>query len=139
MSDEGNEQNTSSNYPFYVNLDSAEGLILGQHVYIETNVNEDESGEPSGPMIPMYYLDYEDNGDAFVWAAGSGDKLEKRTVTLGAFDDMMGTYEIVDGLELTDYIAFPEEGLEEGRPGEKFDPSSFSDGGSMEAEAIMIG
>ena len=29
------EMTASSKYPFYVELDSTEGLILGQHVYLE--------------------------------------------------------------------------------------------------------
>ena len=35
MMDTGSSQTTSSSYPFYVELDSSEGLMLGQHVYIE--------------------------------------------------------------------------------------------------------
>ena len=35
MSSASDDQTSSSTYPFYVNLDSSEGLMLGQHVYIE--------------------------------------------------------------------------------------------------------
>ena len=31
----GDDTTSSSSYPFYVTLDSSDGLMLGQHVYIE--------------------------------------------------------------------------------------------------------
>ena len=33
---------SSSKYPFYVELDSSEGLLLGQHVYLELDAGEEE-------------------------------------------------------------------------------------------------
>ena len=105
---------TASKYPFYIELDDTDGLMLGQHVYIEPDKGEGDEA-PAGPMLPMYYIQYEEDGSAFVWAAGKNDKLEKRPVTLGVQDDMMGTCEIAEGLELTDYIAFPQEGMTEGQ------------------------
>lgn len=35
MDSSGDSQTSTSTYPFYVNLDSSDGLMLGQHVYIE--------------------------------------------------------------------------------------------------------
>ena len=40
MDASGDSQTSSSTYPFYVNLDSSDGLMLGQHVYIENDVAE---------------------------------------------------------------------------------------------------
>ncbi len=37
-------ETTSSSYSFYVILDSSDGLLLGQHVYIEKDVGEEQSG-----------------------------------------------------------------------------------------------
>lgn len=37
MDASGDSQTSSSTYPFYVNLDSSDGLMLGQHVYIEND------------------------------------------------------------------------------------------------------
>ena len=51
----------------------------------------------------------------WVWAEKDG-KLEKRTVTVGTFDESYNTYEILDGLAAEDYIAFPADGMEEGDP-----------------------
>ena len=139
ISSSGSDEMTqSSKYPFYIDLEDTEGLILGQHVYIEPDTGEEEQ-VPAGPMLPVYYVAYEEDGAPYVWAEGSGGKLEKRSVTLGAMDDMMGTCEIVDGLDEDDYIAFPEEGLEEGRPTERFDPNSFSEEGPMDDAMGMEG
>ena len=98
------EMTTSSKYPFYVELENTDGLILGQHVYLELAAEE---GENSGVPVSMSFLCYEEDGSAYVWAEDRG-KLEKRTVTLGEMNDMMGTVEILEGLTEDDYIAFPD-------------------------------
>lgn len=108
------EMTASSKYPFYIELDNTEGLILGQHVYLEV---ETEEGEETGIPLSMAFLCYDDDGTAYVWAENSRSKLEKRVVTLGAPNDMMGTVSIIEGLTETDYIAFPDGELcQEGAP-----------------------
>ncbi len=108
------EMTTSSKYPFYIELDHTEGLILGQHLYLEV---EKEDEEETGIPISMAFLCYDDAGTPYVWAEDSRGKLEKRVVTLGAPNDMMGTVSIVEGLTETDYIAFPDGELcQEGAP-----------------------
>lgn len=99
------EMTSSSKYPFYVKLDSTEGLILGQHVYIRM---ETEEGQPAGISIGAAFVCYDEDGSAFVWAERKG-KLEKRPVTLGAYNDMTDTQEILSGISLEDYLAFPDE------------------------------
>lgn len=98
------EMTTASKYPFYVELENTDGLILGQHVYLELAVEE---GASSGVPISMSFLCYEEDGSTFVWAENRG-KLEKRSVTLGDMNDMMGTVDILEGLTEADYIAFPD-------------------------------
>ena len=98
------EMTSSSKYPFYVELDSTEGLILGQHVYLELEVEEAETG---GPSISMAFIAYEEDGSTYVWAENRG-KLEKRSVTVGEMNYMNGTVEILSGLTEEDYIAFPD-------------------------------
>ena len=102
---------SSSNYPFYVELESAEGLMLGQHVYIEMDYGQSEERE--GIWLDSYYIVQEDD-KAYVWAANSKDRMEKRSVTLGEFDEDMQQYQITDGLTEDDYIAFPDESIQEG-------------------------
>ena len=134
-SDDG--MTTASKYPFYIELEDTEGLILGQHVYIEPDSGEAEEEKPEGPMLPEYYIQYEEDGTAYVWAA-DGSKLAKRTVGLGVYDEMMGAYEITEGLDLSDYIAFPEEGLEEGRPVERYEQQA-ADEMDMSSEPRVVG
>ena len=98
------EMTSSSKYPFYVELDSTEGLILGQHVYLEIAT---EDGGTAGPSVGSAFFCYEEDGSAYVWAEKSG-KLEKRAVTLGEYNPMTDTYEVLEGLSLSDYIAFPD-------------------------------
>lgn len=98
------EMTASSKYPFYVELDSTEGLILGQHLYMELEVEE---GETAAVSIGSAFVCYEEDGTAYIWAEKSG-RLEKRTVTLGEYNGMRDTYEILEGLTLEDYIAFPD-------------------------------
>ena len=111
---ETDEMTTSSKYPFYIELESTEGLILGQHVYLKV---EKEEGEVAGIPLSMAFLCYDDEGNPYVWAEDSRGKLEKRMVTLGAPNEMMGTVSITDGLTETDYVAFPDGELcKEGAP-----------------------
>ena len=98
------EMSSSSKYPFYVELDSTEGLILGQHVYLELEVEETEA---SGPSISMAFIAYEEDGSTYVWAENRG-KLEKRPVTVGEMNYMTGAVEIIEGLTEEDFIAFPD-------------------------------
>ena len=107
------EMSASSKYPFYVELENTEGLMLGQHVYMELAAEE---GEVTGPAISSAFICYEEDGSTYVWAE-KRSKLEKRTVTLGEYDPMMDTYEILEGLTEENYIAFPDPELcKEGAP-----------------------
>ena len=99
------EMTASSKYPFDIELDNTDGLILGQHVYLKV---EKEEGEVSGIPISMAFICYDDEGLAYVWAENDHNKLEKRLITLGAPNDMMGTVSVIEGLTETDYIAFPD-------------------------------
>lgn len=108
------EMTASSKYPFYIELDNTDGLMLGQHVYLEV---EREEGEEAGIPISLAFICYDDDGSAYVWAEGGRGKLEKRIVTLGEPNDMMGTVSVTGGLTEADYIAFPDYELcQEGAP-----------------------
>ena len=106
------EMSASSKYPFYVELDSTEGLMLGQHLYIKL---ETEEGQPAGIPIGSAFICYEEDGSAFVWAEAKG-KLEKRPVTLGEYNPMTDAQEILSGITMEDYLAFPDELCQEGAP-----------------------
>ncbi len=105
------EMTSSSSYPFYVNLTDPTGLMLGQHVYLEIASEESPTGE--GIWLPEYYLCEEEAEDGtisnYVWAADEENLLEKRYVTLGEYEETAMVHEIVEGLTIEDYIAFPDE------------------------------
>ena len=110
MSSDSDTQ-TASKYPFYVELDSVDGLILGQHVYIELDLGQQETKE--GLWLYGSYI-VQDDGEPYVWAANDKERLEKRYVTLGEYDMEKDEYEILSGLTVSDYITWPMPGLYEG-------------------------
>lgn len=101
----------ASKYPFYVELESSENLLMGQHVYIEPDVGQ--GAQKEGIWLPGAYLILEDE-KAFVYAANAWGKIEKRSLELGGYDETDDSYEILKGLDLEDRIAFPEEFIKAG-------------------------
>lgn len=122
------DQTSSTSYPFYVELDSSEDLMLGQHVYIERDMGQDDKKD--GLWLSDYYILDTDTNEPYVWAANDKNRLEKRYVTLGKHDDSLGEYEIVDGLTKKDAIAFPTDSLEEGEKTEVGDLAQTMSGGA---------
>lgn len=102
---------SASKYPFYVDLDSVDGLILGQHVYIELDQGQEEVKE--GLWLYGSYI-VQDEDTPYVWAANEKNRMEKRYIELGEYDADMDEYEIVSGLTEDDYITWPMAGLYEG-------------------------
>lgn len=102
---------TTTKYPFYISLDVVDGLMLGQHVYVELDYGQGEVKD--GVYVYEFYIMQED-GSAYVWLENSKGRIEKHEVVLGEYDENMMQYEIVSGLTKEDYIAFPEERIKEG-------------------------
>lgn len=109
-SDSGSSEKASK-YNFYITLENYDNLMLGQHVYVELDNGQGEKKE--GIWIPSYYVVEEESG-TYVWVRDGSEKLEKRKVTVGEYDQEMDLKQITEGLEATDYIAFPTEELSEG-------------------------
>ena len=107
----GDEQQQSTKYPFYVTLDYDDGLMLGQHVYIEMDFGQED--EQTGLWLPEYFICDIDT-EPYVWADNGHGKLEKKKLTLGEYNPDMMEYEILDGLTAEDAITFPEESLANG-------------------------
>ncbi|MBQ9828292.1 MAG: efflux RND transporter periplasmic adaptor subunit, partial [Lachnospiraceae bacterium] len=125
----------SSSYPFYVEVEDPEGLMMGQHVYMEQDLGQ--GAARTGIWLMSGYLMQED-GDYYVWAE-DGDRLEKRKVTVGEYDEMTDEYQILEGLSGSDRIAWPESDLKEGMHTtddysdvypEDYQPPEDSDGGN---------
>lgn len=98
------EMTSASKYPFYVEIENTDGLILGQHVYME---QKREEGQPVGIGISSAFICYNEDGTAYVWA-DNGGKLEKRPVTLGEYNPMMDVQDVTSGISMEDYLAFPD-------------------------------
>ena len=100
----------------------AGGFLPGQHVYIEKaqNGKEAEAGEgaPEGGeaeiLLPEGYVE-DASEKPWVWAAGDDGRMEKRPVTLGAYNDRHSAWQVEGGLSMTDYLAWPSALLEEGQ------------------------
>ena len=98
------EMTTASRYPFYVALDSTDGLMLGQHLYLDLDYGTHVT---PGVGVSASFVCYNEDGSAYVWAEKNG-KLEKRNVTLGEYDAMTDVQKITEGLSVDDYIAYPD-------------------------------
>ena len=106
MSSEDAAQTTSTSYPFYVELDSSDGLLLGQHVYIEQDSGMEE--REKGIWLDEAFIADMDK-KPYIWTETEKGTLEKRTVVLGTYDENMMQYKIEEGLEKSDYVAYPQE------------------------------
>ncbi|MBR3833881.1 MAG: efflux RND transporter periplasmic adaptor subunit [Lachnospiraceae bacterium] len=129
---------TATKYPFYVQVDSSEGMMLGQHLYIELDFGQGVTKD--GMWLYEEYVIL-DGATAYVWAENKDGRLEKRQVSLGDYDEEMMMYEIKSGISNSDYIAFPEEGLEEGMKTtrsieEYMESEGFDDGMNMDGDII---
>lgn len=107
----GDSGTQATKYPFYIALETVDGLMLGQHVYVEMDYGQGEVKE--GLWLDEFYLILND-GDPYVWAADSDNKIEKRKVTLGEYDESTMQYEILSGITTDDRIAFPADYIKEG-------------------------
>ena len=124
----------ASKYAFFVEVDSIQGLIIGQHVTIELDNGPVKITE--GITLPAYYIVDAKTG-AFVWADNGKGRLEKRKLTLGGYDEELDSYVIMSGLSQDDYIAFPEPDLSPGRHVTKeFAIPSFDDIGMSGLEVF---
>ena len=95
MYDSSSSDNTASKYAFYIKLDKADGLLLGQHVLIEPDVGQN-------------------SGHTGIWLYQGITSYRKKSVTLGDTDDDYGIVELKSGLSETDLIAYPADDYKEG-------------------------
>lgn len=108
---DGGSGEQASKYEFFVELDSSEGLLMGQHVYIELGADSPQVADAL--LLPGYYV-VETEDKPFVYAANENSRIEKRTVVLGDRDEDNGTVAILEGLSYLDRIAFPDESVQVG-------------------------
>ena len=110
----GNSSDSSSTkYPFYITLDDSEGLMMGQHLYIELGVTAaPEMDFSDGTYIYDYYIAYDEEGNPFLWIDNNG-KLAKQNIELGDYYEEQMVYSI-SGVEKDALVAHPMEDYEEG-------------------------
>ena len=119
---ESDDTARSNKYPFYTELEKTEGFIIGQHVYIEPDYGQGDADENT-IVLPSYYINEADS-TPWVWARDSKERLEKRSLTLGAYDQDMDAYEVKEGLKAEDFIAAPDKSLRAGMRCVEFDFTS---------------
>ncbi|PHU34500.1 efflux RND transporter periplasmic adaptor subunit [Pseudobutyrivibrio ruminis] len=109
----GSSENSSTKYPFYVTLDDSEGLMMGQHVYIELGKTDaPEMDFSDGTYIYDYYISYEEDGKPFLWVE-DGNRLAKQTIELGDYYEEQMVY-AVSGIDKDTKIAYPMDDYKEG-------------------------
>lgn len=108
----GESMTSSSSYPFYVDLETSDGLMLGQHVYIEKDIGQENVRE--GIWLSEDFILFMEDETPYVWASDENSRLIKKPVSLGEHDEEEYMYEITDGLTEDDFIAFPSGKFEEG-------------------------
>ena len=90
----GSSENSSTKYPFYVTIDDSEGLMMGQHVYIELGKTDaPEMDFSDGTYIYEYYISYEEDGTPFLWVE-DGNRLAKQTIELGDYYEEQMVYAV---------------------------------------------
>ncbi len=106
----------SSTYPFYVTLDDCEGLMLGQHVYVEVDRGQNDTTERTGLWISDSYIVDADTDTPYVFVDNGSGVLERRAVTLGERDEALLQSQITAGISGNDLIALPMSYVREGMP-----------------------
>ena len=115
--DDSSSAESASSYYFYVELDNAEGLLMGQHVFLELDNGQEEK---EGIWISSAYI-LADGDNYYVWADKKG-RLEKRKVEVGEYDETMDEYQVLSGINLQDYIACDDIDIKSGMKTTKVDP-----------------
>lgn len=119
----------ASLYPVSGTVKGTDEFLPGQHVYIEKVQTGGEAEKRAGSvepesegakdeepeiLLPEGYVE-DVSGRPWVWAAGTDGRMEKRPVTLGAYNDRHSAWQIKEGISMTDYLAWPSALLEEGQ------------------------
>lgn len=99
-----NSATASTDYAFYITLDSTKGLMLGEHVYLEKDLGLTTDGKI---QLPAYYIMGADTNKPYVFAEKDG-KIARAYLELGELNEQTNCYVILSGITLEDYIAYPD-------------------------------
>ena len=122
--------NGASKYAFYVEPESTEGLMMGQHVTLSPDYGSAEMAE--GLWLSSGWFTIAEDGSATVWKQNSANRLTAQPVVLGEYNENYDCYMVIEGLTEEDYIAWPSEECSEGS--KTTTTFSFDEGGDMMGE-----
>ncbi len=92
---------SGSSYTYYVELEKEDGLLVGQHLYIEPDMGQ--AGRTEGLWIDERFFTTED-GETYAWVENANNRIEKRKVRISAPDEY-GKVQVLEGLDRLEYIA----------------------------------
>ena len=107
----------ASSYPFYAVIEESD-MEIAEGSWVELKFEKNQKSK--GFYIYSYLIRTEPDGTSCVYVRGDDNKLQKRIVKTGLSYYGYET-EILDGLSLDDYIAFPGKGIKEGAPTKEAD------------------
>ena len=81
----------------------------------ESRNNENENDDQDEDFAEPDETRQPELSRGYVWAVSSRDRIEKREVELGDYDEASQSYEIVSGLDYDDEIAWPMAGVRAGK------------------------
>ena len=102
---------SGAGYTYYVDLESEEGLLVGQHLYMEPDLGQ--GGRIEGLWIDAANYVWEEDGQTMLWVENSSSRLEKRPVTVSEPDEY-GKVLVKEGLDKLEYIALNRSDYREG-------------------------
>lgn len=102
----------ASKYAFYVEPESTEGLMMGQHVTLSPDYGSSAMAE--GLWLSSGWFTIAEDGSATVWKRNAANRLTAAKVTLGEYNEIYDCYMVTEGLSEEDYIAWPSEECTEG-------------------------
>ena len=103
----GQESDKGSRYYFYVELQDSTGLFLGQHVIMEP------AGARTGLWLFGDYIVGAGGSDPYVWAENNG-RIRKKHLVLGEYAEDTGSWQVLEGLTVSDWIAYPDGTISDG-------------------------
>ena len=104
-------ENASSKYNFYVEPESIDGMIVGQHVVLDFSTGEVPK---EGVWINSGFIVSDDTG-THVWASDSdGGKLKYVEIQTGEYDENTDMWQITSGIDENSFIAWPDDSCVEG-------------------------
>ncbi|WP_099225323.1 efflux RND transporter periplasmic adaptor subunit [Listeria costaricensis] len=99
-------------YPFTIEVSAGEGMNIGRHVFISTEVMGDAAANADTIALPSDFI-FEKDGKSYVWLVKDG-KAKKTAVETGEPNQETMTTEVKSGVKMDDYILYPDNSVKAG-------------------------